>query len=96
MIKIIIAIHYLLDERQGVGDRSKRFDFAQTVSRKHFMTKQDVYNVQAKVKDVLVMRHKSDPTSVSGFVNYIVGRQSLFYRYHYSSLSYKRKNLTQY
>ena len=41
---------FLLDERQGVGDRSKRPDFAQTVSRKHFLTKQDVYNVRAKVK----------------------------------------------
>ena len=37
----------------------------QCVSRKHFITKQDVRNVCSKVKDAVIMRHSDDPTSVS-------------------------------
>ena len=54
-----------VDIREGVGDRNKRSDFLQSVSRKHFITKQDIRNIQSKVNDPLIMRHKHDPTSVS-------------------------------
>ena len=36
-----------------------------SISRKYFITKQDVRNIHSKVKDPLIMRHKHDPTSVS-------------------------------
>lgn len=60
-----VSLLYYVDEREGVGNRCNRTDFLQNVSRKHFLTKQDVANVSLKVKDSLVMRHKSDPISVS-------------------------------
>ena len=37
----------------------------QCVSRKHFITKQDVRKIRSRIKDPLIMRHKHDPTSVS-------------------------------
>ena len=58
--------------RQGVGDRAIRSNFLQRVSRKHFITKKDIDNIRVKVKDTLVMRHKSDPTSVSIAKNSII------------------------
>ena len=62
--------HYYawVDIREGVGDRNKRSEFLQCVSRKHFITKQDVRNIRAKVNDPLIMRHKHDPTSVRASV----------------------------
>ena len=58
--------------RQGVGDRAIRSNFLQGVSRKHFITKKDIDNIRVRVKDTLVMRHKSDPTSVSIAKNSII------------------------
>lgn len=52
------------DTRENVGDRVKRHDFDQTVSRKHYLTKQDVRNISAKVTDNLVKKHKEDALSV--------------------------------
>ena len=52
------------DTREGVGDRNKRSDFAVTVARKHFITKQDVRNVRVNVTDRLIMKHREDAMSV--------------------------------
>ena len=66
-----VLINFNIDVREGVGDRDKRSDFLQSVSRKHFITKQDVRNIRSKVKDPLIMRHKHDPTSVSQLLHII-------------------------
>ena len=54
-----------IDVREGVGDRNNRSEFMQYISRKYFITKQDVRNIRSKAKDPLIMRHIHDPTSVS-------------------------------
>ena len=50
--------------RKTVGDRSKRQEFDQCVSRKHFLTKSDIRNTQVKVDDRIIKRHDDDATSV--------------------------------
>lgn len=54
-----------VDIRQDIGHRSKRALFDQCASRKHFITKQDISNVRVNIKDNAIIRHKSDPISVS-------------------------------
>ena len=56
---------YTTDIRQDVGHRSNRVVFDQCASRKHFITKQDIANIRVNIKDNTVIRHKSDPMSVS-------------------------------
>ena len=51
------------DVRESVGHRSKRQDFDQAVSRKHFLTNQDVRNVRRSVLDRQIKRHENDATS---------------------------------
>lgn len=48
--------------RETVGDRSKRQEFDQCVSRKHFITKSDIRNIRVKVDDRIVKRHDDDAT----------------------------------
>ena len=43
--------------------------FDQCASRKHFITKQDISNVRVNIKDNAIIRHKSDPISVSLLVS---------------------------
>ncbi len=62
--------HFYADIRETVGDRNKREDFDQSVSRKHFLTKQDIRNIKAKVDDRIVKRHEDDASSVSMMVDY--------------------------
>ena len=57
--------------REGVGHHTKRQDFAQTVSRKHFITKQDVRNTRRSVSDRLIKRHDNDAMSDSILVREI-------------------------
>ena len=38
--------------------RSRRHDFDQTVSRKDYLTKQDIRNISTKVTDNLVKKHR--------------------------------------
>lgn len=54
--------------RETVGDRSKREDFDQSVSRKHFISKSDIRNIRVKVDDRIVKRHDDDATSVTMMV----------------------------
>ena len=54
--------------RETVGDRSKRQEFDQCVSRKQFITKSDIRNIRVKVDDRIVKRHDDDATSVSMMV----------------------------
>ena len=61
----MVHVHIHVDIREEVRDRNNRSEFMQYVSRKHFITKQDIRNIRSKVKDPLIMRHKHDPTSVS-------------------------------
>ena len=42
------------DVRETVGDRNKREDFDQSVSRRHFLTKSDVRNIRVKVEDRVI------------------------------------------
>lgn len=51
--------------RQDVGKGAQRDDFFQVVSRKHFITKRDIRNIQVKVKDRVIIRHRNDAQSVS-------------------------------
>ena len=53
--------------RETVGDRSKRKEFDQCVS-KHFITKSDIRNIRVKVDDRIVKRHDDDATSVTMMV----------------------------
>lgn len=57
------------DIREDVGNRAKREEFEQSAARKHFITKQDIANVSKKVKDHTIIRHESDPSSVSQVVS---------------------------
>ena len=51
-----------------MGDRTNRDDFDSSTSRKHFLTKKDISNIQMKVKDFEIKRHENDATSVSVIV----------------------------
>ena len=64
-------MHNISDVREGVGHCTKWQDFAQTVSTKHFITKQDVKNIWRSVSDRLIKRHDNDAMSVSIFVREI-------------------------
>ena len=57
-------MHSISDVREGVGHLTKQQDLAQTVSRKHFLTKQDVKNIWRSVSDRLMKGHDSDAISV--------------------------------
>lgn len=48
--------------------RSKRQEFDQCVSRKHFLAKSDIRNIKVKVDDRIVKRHDDDATSVTMMV----------------------------
>jgi len=54
----------MVDIRQDVGNRRKRSEFIQSVSRKHFVNKHDIRNIRVKVQDRLVIRHQDDAQSV--------------------------------
>ena len=62
---LIFTTTCVTDIRQDVGNRTKRNEFIQTVSRKHFLNKRDIRNIQVKVQDRLVIRHRDDAQSVS-------------------------------
>lgn len=47
-----------------MGHRAKRQDFDRTVSRKHFMTTQDIHNIRRSLLDRQIKRHENDATSV--------------------------------
>ena len=48
-----------------MGHRSRRQEFDQTVSRKHFLSNQDIRNVKRSVLDRQVKRHENDALSVN-------------------------------
>jgi len=52
------------DVREAVGDRTNRDYFDSCVTRIHFLTKTDIRNIQAKVKDFSIKRHQNDAASV--------------------------------
>lgn len=54
----------MVDIRQDVGNRTKRSEFIQSVSRKHFLNKRDIRNIRVKAQDRLVIRHQDDAQSV--------------------------------
>ena len=60
-----LIINHQLDARENVGHRAKRQDFDQAVSRKHFLTKQDVRNARRSVLDGQIKRHENDAMSVN-------------------------------
>ena len=62
-------VHVITDIRSDVGHRSKRAEFQNESTRKHFMTRQDITNVRVKVKDLTVIRNREDAVSVDMFVN---------------------------
>jgi hypothetical protein len=47
-----------------VGNRAKKDEFIQSVSRKHFLNKRDIRNIHVKVQDRVVIRHQDDAQSV--------------------------------
>lgn len=53
------------DIRENLGDRNKRHQFDEAVSRKHFLSTQDVRNVRRKLDNDQVMRHSNDAISTS-------------------------------
>ena len=55
----------LIDIRENVGHRVNRQDFNQTVSRKHFLSNQDIRNIKRSVLDSQIKRHENDAMSVS-------------------------------
>ena len=57
------------DIRENVGDRNKRHQFEGTVSRKHFLSCQDVRSIKRKVDKDQVMRHCNDAPSILMRVN---------------------------
>lgn len=52
------------DVRENVGCRARRQEFDQTVSRKHFLSAQDIRNIKRTVLDRQVKRHENDAQSV--------------------------------
>ena len=52
-----------------MGNRARRQDFNQCVSRKHFLTTQDIRNVKRSVLDGQVKRHENDAASVDIIVH---------------------------
>lgn len=54
--------------RENVGHRVNRQDFDQTVSRKHFLSTQDIRNIKLSVQENQVKRHENDATSVDMIV----------------------------
>ena len=56
-----------------MGDRTNRDSFDCSTVRKHFLTKQDINNIQTKVKDFGIKRHENDAVSVSVIVEELRG-----------------------
>lgn len=52
-----------------MSNRARRQDFNQCVSRKHYLTTQDIRNVKRSVLDGQVKRHENDATSVDILVH---------------------------
>ena len=48
-----------------MGDRTNRDYFDSCVTRRHFLTKTDIKNIQTKVKDFSIKRHQNDAASVN-------------------------------
>ena len=68
-IAIVAEIHFFCtDVRETVGDRTKRGNFDQVVSRRHFLAKSDIRNIWVKVDDKIIKRHEDDATSVTMMV----------------------------
>ena len=59
----------LSDIRERVGHRVSRHTFEQKVSRKHFLSKQDIRNVKRSVLDRQIKRHENDAMSVAILVH---------------------------
>ena len=59
-----MCIYFMVDIHQDVGNRAKRSEFIQRVSRKHFLNKRDIRNIRVKVQGRLVIRHQDDAQSV--------------------------------
>ena len=55
----------LSDIRERVGHRVNRHSFEQKVSRKHFLSKQDIRNVKRSVLDRQIKCHENDAMSVA-------------------------------
>lgn len=47
---------------ETVGDREKRDSFDEGVSKRHFLSKSDINNIQVKVKDGMIKPHKTTAT----------------------------------
>ena len=79
--RILELFHYLstflitpcmyvsLDVRENVGNRIRRQNFDQAVSRKHFLSNQDICNVRTSVLDRQIKRHENDALSVGILVH---------------------------
>ena len=50
------------DVRETVGERENCDCFNQAVSRRHFLTKSDINNIEVKVNDGMMKQHKDDIT----------------------------------
>ena len=61
-------MQHKIDVRENVGNRVNRQDFDQSVSRKHFLSTQDIRNVKRSVLERQIKRHENDATSVDIFV----------------------------
>ena len=54
----------MVDIRQDVCNRTKRSEFIQSVSRKHFLSMHDIRNMHVNVQDRPVIHHQDDAQSV--------------------------------
>lgn len=57
------------DVREHVGDRQKRDDFDHCVTRRHFLSKNDINNIRSNIGDNAIKRHENDAISVSLLVS---------------------------
>ena len=62
-------VYVITDIRSDVGHRSKRAEFQNESTRKHFVTRQDIVNVRVNIKDLTIIRNQEDAVSVDMFVN---------------------------
>ena len=60
----IYIILLSVDVREAVGDRTNRDYFDSCATRRLFLTKINIKNIQTKVNDFSIKRHQNDATSV--------------------------------
>ena len=63
------SVKFLTEIRGNLGSRVNRDGFKTNATRKHFITRQDCWNIGRKLKEFKMHRHTDDAVSVDRLVH---------------------------